>query len=452
MSRYLHLYRVIGTLGLAAGGLLGAVFLPEAVALADSYSIEPDPGSIETITGFYGPDAPPPAVPDSVQGSQLFDVVDTTTHKTIGTFDADEAYNASLYGGPNQELLVTSDVSGTVGTAAQDVPPVGSVIDISQASTGATTYYDLASKSGDVIKETGFGLLGVPGYLRFFDAAKGIGNGTVDHDKILLPDGNSVVAAPGSPEDFTAIDGDPPYDVAVQGDQLFDVDNAQGVTVGTFEADVTDTRDTLYNYTEALVVTNDVSGTPGTAAGDVLPVGSVINVFYYVYGSQTIYSDLPSASGDVISLEKSSFGLHSTSADSYDAVKALTTDPFLLPSSNDEMVPVSSMEVAGVNGLPPSDVSFQGYQQFNVVDPTTGAQLGTVDADVTTDSYATGSPDEAILVTSVVSGTPGTAAGDVPAVGSAFDVVTSGTSGIPEATVLDLATGLAADHFFIPAF
>ena len=452
MSRYLHLYRVIGTLGAAAGGLLGAVFLPVAVALADSYSIVPDPGSIETITGFYGPDAGPPAVPDSLQGYQLFDVVDTTTHKTIGTFDADEAYNASLYGGPNQELLVTSDVSGTVGTAAQDVPPVGSVIDISEASTGATTYYDLASKLSDVIRETGFGLLGVPGYISFFDAAKGIANGTVDHDKILLPDGNSVVVAPGSPEEFTAISGDPPYDSAVQGDQLFDVDNAQGVTVGTFEADVTDTRDTLYNYTEALVVTNDVSGTPGTAAGDVLPVGSMLNIFYYVYGSQNIYSDLPSPSGDVISEEDVDFGLHSTSAGTFDAVKALTTHPFLLPSSNDELVPVSSLEVAGINGLPPSDVTIQGYQQFNVIDPTTHAQLGTIDADVTTDAYSTGSPDEAILVTNVVSGTPGTAAGDVPAVGSAFDVVTSGSTGIPEATILDLATGLAADHFFIPAF
>ena len=45
----------------------------------------------------------------------------------VGTFYADEATVAGSDG--NEELLVTSDVSGTAGTAAGDVPPVGSVID-----------------------------------------------------------------------------------------------------------------------------------------------------------------------------------------------------------------------------------------------------------------------------------------------------------------------------------
>jgi hypothetical protein len=461
----------------ALGGLLGAALLSVAVAVADNYAIVPDPSSIETITGFYGPDGPPPAVPESFQGYQLFDVVDTTTHKTIGTFDADEAYTASLYGGPNREFLVTSDVSGPVGIAANDVPPVGSVIDISQTASGTSTYSDYPTVFGDVVRESGFGGTGLPGYFGFYDAAKGIAHNIVDHNTVALPDGDSVVVHPGSPEVFTSIDGYPPYDVAVQGDQLFSVVNSHGVTVGTFEADVTNTSDTLGNYTEALVVTQDVSGTPGTAEGDVLPVGSVINAFYYVYGTQSIYSDLPTPSGDVISdISKSFFGTTS-SATTFDAVKALSTYAFPVPSENYELVPVSPLQVAGVNGLPPSDVAIQGYQQLNVVDATTHAQLGIVDADVNTDYYSSGSSDEAFLITSDVSGTPGISTGEIPPVGSVFEVVpqsngsetvysdlaspsgdvisqylvtSSGDS--VQSTTLDLAAGLAADHFYVPAF
>lgn len=278
------------TVGGVAGGLLGAAFVPVAVAVADNYNIVPDPGSTETITGFYGPDAPPPAVPTSFQGSQLFDVVDTTTGKTIGTFDGDEAYTSSLYGSPNLEFLVTQDVSGPVGTAADDVPPVGSVIEEATNNTGGETIYsDRPSATGDVITQTTHTTYGNATIGGSFDAAKGIANYTVDDNRVPLADGDYIVADPGSQEVLTAIDGDPPTDVAVQGDQEFDIDNAQGVTVGTFDADVTNTSDFFGNYTEALVVTNDLSGTPGTAANDVLPVDSVINVFYYPNSNEQIY-------------------------------------------------------------------------------------------------------------------------------------------------------------------
>jgi hypothetical protein len=466
------------TLGGAAGGLLGAAFLPVAVAVADNYNIVPDPGSIEEITGFYGPDAPPPAVPTSFQGTQLFEVVDTTTGKTIGTFDADEAYTASLYGSPNLELLVTSDVSGPVGTAAQDVPPVGSVIDEATNTTGGETIYsDRPSALGDVITETTHTTYGNVTEGGVFDAAKGIANHTVDANRIPLADGDYIVVHPGSPEVFTGIDGDPPTDVAVQGVQEFNIDNALGATVGTFDADVTDTQDFAYNYTEALVVTQDLSGVPGTAASDVLPVGSVINTFNYDYGEEETYLDIPSPSGDVATTSDYYYSyLLGTSPSSFDAIPALTTQSFVVPNEFD-FVPASPLEVAGINGLPPSDVAIQGYQQFIIENPTTHAQVGLIDADVENDAYANGNPDQALIVTSDVSGTSGTVAGDVPPVGSVFDVVNEGngdesiyadlaapsgdmisqyavtpTGDTVSSSMTDLAAGLAADHFFIPAF
>lgn len=124
-------HHVSRPLGAAAGGLLGAAFFPAAVAFADSYEIVPDPSSTEQVASFYGAITTPPAV-TGVDGTQEFDVVDTTTNTVVGQFDALEGntYSATLLGGTNQELLVTSDVTTNVGTAAGDTPPVGSVLDI----------------------------------------------------------------------------------------------------------------------------------------------------------------------------------------------------------------------------------------------------------------------------------------------------------------------------------
>jgi len=148
--------RISHCLGAAAGGVLGVAFLPMAVAFADSYEIIPDPSSTEEITGFFGEPATPPAVAGSIQGQQVFEVFDTTTDKTVGTFDADESTNPSLYGAANELLLVTKDLSGTAGTATGDTPPVGSVIDIANYGGGYQTIYSaLASPpNGDVVTDS----------------------------------------------------------------------------------------------------------------------------------------------------------------------------------------------------------------------------------------------------------------------------------------------------------
>lgn len=295
-----------------------------AVAFADSYEIIPDPSSTEEITGFFGEPATPPAVAGSIQGQQVFEVFDTTTDKTVGTFDADESTNPSLYGAANELLLVTKDLSGTAGTA-----------------TGVT-------------------------------------------------------------ENITSVTGFSPADIAVEGNQLFDVYNAASdQATGAFDGEVTNTSDVLLNYTEEILVTNDVSGTVGSAAGDTPPVGSLYNVFY-ILGDPSfynLYSVTPSSSGDVVSdTLVSRYGDVAIPISFYDATGAMTVNSFTVPSDNESIVPVGSEQISGVNGVPPLDSSVQGYQEFDV-DNMSGNAIGTFDADVTTANGFFGNSSEALLVT-----------------------------------------------------
>jgi hypothetical protein len=423
-------------LGAAAGGLLGAAFLPAAVAVADDYEILPDPTSTETLTGVYQlQNTVPPAESGSIQGTQEFKVLDTTTNQVVGTFDADESNSVDIVRDTNTELLVTQDLSGTVGTDAGDTPAVGSVIDTYTYAGGdfGYVYSDLVSTTpggADVISDTDVSPLGDLTSPGTFDA---VSAETADTalPPITLVGGDEIVPASDSPETFTAISGAAPYDVAIQGTQEFDIVNSAGTVVGTFDGDVTTTSDAVGTTTEALLVTQDLSGTVGTAAGDTPAVGSVFSVIDYDDGAYpNIYSDLVSATpggADVISdTDDSLFGdlgvptsLNAVAAESDDAT---------IPFDGDDIVaaPGTTETLTGINGLPPADVAIQGTQEFDVVN-SSGTVVGTFDADVTTTSSDVyGESTEALLVTSDVSGTSGTAAGDVPAVGSEIDVATDG--------------------------
>jgi hypothetical protein len=273
----------------------------------------------------------------------------------------------------------------------------------------------------------------------------------------------------------------PPADIAVEGNQLFDVYNAaSGLATGAFEGEVTNTSDLAFNYTEEIFVTDDVSGTVGTAAGDTPPVGSLYNVFY-LFGDRSIYniySVTPSSSGNVISdIGVTPYG-DVTLPLPIDSTTAVTVNSFTVPSDDDEsIVPVGSEQISGVNGVPPLDSAVQGYQVFDL-DDASGHTIGTFDADVTTTSgflEIFGNSSEALLVTAD-SGTAGTAPGDLPPVGSEFDVVvfpagfetiysdlvsTTGANVISETlvtpwgdfaipTTMDLAANVADGSFFIP--
>ena len=150
-----------------------------------------------------------------VQGTQEFDVLNSAG-TVIGTFDGDVTTTTDLAGTTTEAVLVTSDGStGTVGTAAGDIPAVGSVFNIIDYQDGAypEVYSDLVSPTGgaDVISaidKTYFGTFNIP---TAFDAV------AAESDHAAIPfDGGGDITPVGS-ETLTGINGLPPADVAIQG-------------------------------------------------------------------------------------------------------------------------------------------------------------------------------------------------------------------------------------------
>jgi hypothetical protein len=425
--------RITRVLSAAAGGLLGAAFLPAATAFADSYEIIPD--GAETYTGLYGlENTAPPAETGSIQGYQEFEVYDTSTNQVVGSFEADESNSTDIAGNYNTELLVTQDLSGTVGTAVGDTPAVGSIIDTYTYAGDefGYVYSDLTSTTPHTISDTLTSLTygNFPSFSTF-DASDGLSAGpdntlidTADTalPAITLAGGDQIV--PTSPETVSAISGAAPYDIAVQGTQEFKVVNSAGAEVGTFTGDVTATEDVVGTNTETILVTSDgSSGTVGTAAGDIPPVGSVFGVTDYGDGpTPDVYTDLASTTPggtDVISDYDATLLGDVGVPTSFDAV-SYESDDATIPLDGYNITPTGPETLTGVNGLPPADVAIQGTQTFDIGN-------GSFDADVTTTgTNVYDETTETLLVTQDVSGPVGTAAGDVPAVGSVIDVANYG--------------------------
>jgi hypothetical protein len=357
----------------------------------------------------------------------LYDYVDLNTGETVGTFTARES--VTHVGDHHAEFLVLQDMSGSPGTADGDVPAPGSIIDISANRGTETIYSALTSPSGDVVSDYRVYVSGrVTPVHTTYDAAQHLWDNSLGSKPIDLADHYSIVPVMPDAEQVTAINGLPPLDVDVPGTQEFNFVDPDGNIVGSFDAVQANTSDFVGNYTEALLVTEDTMGTPGVEPGDVPAVGSIFNVFYY--GSDDhyyIYSDLASPDGNEISQYRiHPNGDESTIHTHFDAVQATSTHSIMLPSENYELVPTGSEVYSGVNGLPPADVSVQGYQQFIVEDPTTHAQIGIFDADVTTALKSGNRADEVLLVMNDVSGTSGTGPNEIPPVGSVIEDYTDG--------------------------
>ena len=73
------------------------------------------------------------------------------------------------------------------------------------------------------------------------------------------------------------MNGLPPREVQIQGYQQFDVFDSAGNKIGSVDADVYSQWDLFGIRSNALLVTNVTDGTAGSGAGDVAPVGSVLN-------------------------------------------------------------------------------------------------------------------------------------------------------------------------------
>ena len=128
---------------------------------------------------------------------------------------------------------------------------------------------------------------------------------------------------------------------------------------------------------------------------------------------------------------------------SFDASAVITGGAVPVPLGDDyDIIPASTEQYEGINGVPPLDVAIQGEQQFEVEQTALGSVAGKFDADVSTASDSSGDINEAILVTSDASGTAGNVTGDVPPVGSVFDTLTYGDSGF-ENIYTDLASTTA---------
>ena len=396
------------------------------------------PSSTELVTSSYGQWTYWPGGPTLVQGQQQYSVVDPATKQSVGTFDAlvstGSPFNVrSKY----VELLVTANDGTNVGSGAGQIPPVGSLISTFDLIGGFGWSYSAfptssptSAKAAVTFKlTTPFGDIPIP---FTFDASKGIADHTVDNRPVNLGNGYSIAPADPTGETYVGTSGFLPYYTTVQAREVFNLRDSSGSKVGSFEGVVTPTEDVMGVYTQAILVTRVIDGTTGTTPGDVPPVGSVFNVMYRGQDDNYVrYVSMPSASGDVISV----VAVNGTEERNIRTFPMNLLDASALPpiarlpvAGGYSLLPTSAVLPTGVNGLPPREIQVQGYQQFGVYD-SAGVVHGSFDADVATQLDMYGIHSQSILVTKVTGGTPGTAPGDVPPVGSVFNYVYFGNGG-----------------------
>ena len=397
----------------------------------------------EEVVAFYGQNVSGPAVVNSIQGVQTFELVDPSTGETIGTFDALKSNSPVGLFGNETVLLVTATDGNPVGTAPGELPPVNSIIANYDLGLFAISYSAMPAgelgRAGDAVS---LKLLTPLGDIRIpmaFNAAAGLDDHTADNRPIVLTDGYSIAPEDPDAEVYTAITGRPPIYIAFQGEQVFGVYDPDGNQVGRFMGFSTPTSDIFGVYTDAILVTDTLDSiNVGTESGQVPPVGSVYTVMYaFNDNTYSLYYSLPSESGDVIVWDfvtpLGTLPLGST----FNASAPSPLDSLSVPGGY-SFVPSSPRQFIAINGLPPSEVNFQSYQQFDVYD-SEGVQVGSFDADVYSQQnidrgfqFTTpldsneGLYGEAIVVTNV---TAGDGEDGVPPVGSVFDFTLLGERG-----------------------
>jgi hypothetical protein len=245
------------------------------LSLSDGDFVPQGSLAVNAITGI-------PPLTMALQGTQTFDSSANTG------FNADVTTTTDGVGTYTEAVLVTSDSAGsTVGTAAGDVPGVGSVFNTMDLFGDEEVYSDIVTPSGNVITDTIETPLGDYTIPTTFDATEAESAGTVD-----LGDGDSLVGigtfAKGT-EALTGVNGLPPVDVGVQGTDTYDFDEGSTVA-GTFTGDYTNTEDMFGGTTQTVLVTGNVTG-------DAPQAGSVIETVGLGNGYENIYSDIIGSSG-----------------------------------------------------------------------------------------------------------------------------------------------------------
>jgi len=248
----------------------------------------------------------------------------------------------------------------------------------------------------------------------------------------LVLNGYSVVAS--STEKVTSFYGKLGYTPGnpslIQGQQQFDVvDPKTGASVGTFDALVS--RGNGYPYTQLIVTANDGGTDVGTGPGQVPPVGSMISNFKLV-GFGLSYSAMPSPSGDVVTVKLLTPFFDIPLPISFNAAAGIadhTVDNRPVQLANGYYIAPADPNgetLTGSTGFLPLFGAVQGNQKFNVYDSNNNV-VGSFDGEFTTTSDLLGIYTQAILVTSTDSGTVGTDPGEVPPVGSVYNVYYHGS-------------------------
>lgn len=383
--------------------------------------------SPQNVNSLYGMFTNFPGFQGVVQGEQDFDLVNSKGD-TVGSITALVSRNNSI--GPGQkytQLVVTSnDVvgAGVVGTGAGQIPPVGSVLASLGNKNFGTIYSAMPSVTGgkDVVSYKSVTPFGNFPLFTNYDAAADLTDGVSFNRPVKTADGFYLAPTTRFSATPTSVTGFPPFFSAVQGTQTYSVfDSATNKAVGSFTGLTTVTSDVLGTYTEAIYVTSTNGSTNvGTAAGQTPPVGTVYNVIYlHSDDLYAIYSAKPAPGGTQFSTKLvTPNGKVTNLPIEFDAT-AQPQRTLTVPGKY-TLVPVGEQQIVGINGLPPREVIFQGYQKFKVVD-SAGNTIGTFDADVTNQRDVSGGSSVAVLVTNVTSGTTGTGATNVPPVGSVFN-------------------------------
>lgn len=391
--------------------------------------------SVEEVTSFYGRWTYLPGAPGMSQGRQQFDVIDSATGQTMGGVDALVSRGTGI---GYTAILVSSNSGTNVGTAAGQVPPVGSLIANFDLGAIGFTYSAMPAATGDVVSFVIRTPSGDIPLAMAFDAARGVADRTVDNRPIDLGNGFSIAPADPNAEILTAISGVLPLFTTVQGNQVFSVYDSAGDSVGSFEAVFTTTSDFMGIYTQAVMVTANDGVNVGTEPGQIPPVGSVYNVIYRESDEHSyLYSAMPAPAGNRISLIELKQGKVTGSAVTVIDGVSPPSSGALSAAGGYRFVPISDLQPSGINGLPPRDVQVQGYQQFDVFD-SAGTRIGSVDANVSSQWDAFGIYSRGLMVAGVIDGN----LDEVPPVGSVFNVVSSGGSGFASAhSVLPLPSG-----------
>ncbi|MGY4709197.1 hypothetical protein ACXDF8_06515 [Mycolicibacterium sp. CBM1] len=282
----------------AAKGIADHTVDNRPVDLGNGYSIVPADPAGETYVGTSG------FLPyyTTVQAREVFEVRDAAGN-TVGSFEGVLTPTADVMGVTTEAILVTKVTAGTAGTAAGDVPPVGSVFNVMYEANGHTyaVYSSLPSQFGDKVstilvndgKVSNIGTFP----LNLLDASA-----LPPVKRLPAPGGFSFL--PTSDLVPSGVNGLPPREIQLQGYQQFGIYDAAGIQQGSFDADVSTQLDMYGTYSQAILVTKVTSGTAGTDAGDVPPVGSMFSYTYFGNtGFGTYYADVRSASGDKVTFK-----------------------------------------------------------------------------------------------------------------------------------------------------